>query len=154
MKPRCTCSFIVMIDTQHIPLVINSYLIICKTYSINCLDRIVWQKLNKKCESWKRSKTSWMGHGAWWGLHGGKWKMGTWGLNIALETLHYMFWGLGLLGHPNACGVAHQNLTCFNGCSSTHLTYTWTAIEGLLEANNTFTIWSWNNVKAICKRQV
>jgi hypothetical protein len=27
-----------------------------------------------------------MGHG--WGLHGGTWKMGTWGRNITPETLH------------------------------------------------------------------
>ncbi len=27
-----------------------------------------------------------MGHG--WGLHGGTWKMGGWGQNIALEMLH------------------------------------------------------------------
>jgi hypothetical protein len=59
-----------MIDRQHIPLVINSYLNF-KTYSItfiNCLDRIVWQKLNEEWETWKRSKASWMGHGAWMGI--------------------------------------------------------------------------------------
>ncbi len=29
-----------------------------------------------------------MGHG--WGLHGGTWKMGTWGRHIVLETLHVL----------------------------------------------------------------
>jgi hypothetical protein len=41
-----------------------------------------------------------MGHG--WGSHGGTWKMGAWGQNIALETLHVLakicFEGLGCLG--------------------------------------------------------
>jgi hypothetical protein len=50
-----------------------------------------------------------MGHG--WGLHGGTWKMGGWGQNIALEMLHVfrweMFWGLRLLRHQNTCRVAH-----------------------------------------------
>jgi hypothetical protein len=41
-----------------------------------------------------------MGHG--WGSHGGTWKMGAWGWNIAPETLHVLagicFGGLGCLG--------------------------------------------------------
>jgi hypothetical protein len=43
LKPRCACSFVVTIDMQCIPVVINSYINL-KTYSItfiNCLDKIV-----------------------------------------------------------------------------------------------------------------
>jgi hypothetical protein len=53
---------------------------------INCFNKIVLQKLDKAWESWKRSKVSWMGHV--WGLHGGTWKMGAWGWNIAPKSLH------------------------------------------------------------------
>ncbi len=52
-----------MINMQHILLVINPYLNL-KTYSItfiSCLDKIIWRKLNKKWESWKRPKISLMG---------------------------------------------------------------------------------------------
>jgi len=76
------------INMQCIWLVINSYLNL-KTYSItfiNCFNKVVQQKLNEVLESWKRSKTSWMGHRAW-------------GWNIILGTLHISmgicFEGLG-----------------------------------------------------------
>ncbi len=39
-------------------------------------------------QSWKRSKTSWMGHGAWMGITWGTWKMGEWGRSIAPKMLH------------------------------------------------------------------
>jgi hypothetical protein len=58
-----------------------------------------------------------MGYG--WGLHEGTWKMGTWGQNIVLETLHFlvgdMFWGLKLSRHWNTRWAGRQNLTCFDG---------------------------------------
>jgi len=79
---------------QRIPIVINSYLNL-KTYSItfiNCLYRIVRWKLDKMWESWKRSKASWMGHGAWMGI--------AWG-NM----------GDGRMGLKHSS----QNVTCFGG---------------------------------------
>jgi hypothetical protein len=79
---------------QHIPVVINSYLNFI-TYSItfiNCLDKVVWPKLEEVWESWKRSKASWMGHGAWIGI--------TWG-NM----------GDGRMGLKHSS----QNVTCFGG---------------------------------------
>jgi hypothetical protein len=45
-----------------------------------------------------------MGHG--WGLHGGTWKMGTWGPNIALKMLHVLL------------GICFRGLSC--PCIETH----------------------------------
>jgi hypothetical protein len=37
------------------------------------------KQYDKQCEVEKRSKTSWMGHGAWMKIAWGTWKMGGWG---------------------------------------------------------------------------
>jgi len=63
---------------------------------------VQWKNIRWQCEVEKGLKHhGWvMGHG--WGSHGETWKMGTWGRNIALETLHVlvsgMFHFLGCLG--------------------------------------------------------
>jgi hypothetical protein len=48
-----------------------------------------------------------MRHG--WGSHGGTWKMGAWGQNIPLESLHVlvgnMFWGLSCRGIKTCVGL-------------------------------------------------
>jgi hypothetical protein len=105
---------------QHILVVINSYLNL-KTYSItfiNCLDKVVWWKLDKMWKSWKRFKMSWMGHGAWMAIAWGN--MGDGRMGLKHNSWRYvfwwnMFWGLGLPKHQNVHWVVHRNLTCFSG---------------------------------------
>jgi hypothetical protein len=46
------------------------------------------KNMRRQCKVEKRSKVSWMGHGARWGSHGGTWKMGKWAQNVAPEMLH------------------------------------------------------------------
>jgi hypothetical protein len=98
---------VVMIDTQRLLVIINSYLNL-KTYSItfiNYLDTIVWQKLYEVWESWKRSKASWMGHGAWMGPKH----------NFRNVTCFggICFKGLGCPGIKMHVELCHRNLTCF-----------------------------------------
>jgi len=121
LKLGCACSFIVMIDTWCIPLIINSYLNF-KTYSItfiNCPNRVVWQKLEKMWESWKRFKASWMGHGAWMGIAWGNMENGRMGPKHSSWNVTCfggdMFRGFKLPKHWNTRWVAHLNLTCFGG---------------------------------------
>jgi hypothetical protein len=55
-----------------------------KTSEFNKTIHVDNEKLNKNlnCHGWV------MGHG--WGSHGRTWKMGGWGQNIILETLHVL----------------------------------------------------------------
>ncbi len=160
-------------------------LFVIKTMSKFLVGEWGWRRQNlaKKCMvtmwSWKRSKTSWIGHGAWMGIAWGTWKMGASGWNIvpnmlqvlgaqAAWALKHVTWYVSMGGRFQGSSFeahvlwfaifnrlkwmlgCHRNMTCFRvGCSKAYVARTWKPMLSRLEMSDAFKTCCWNNIRGL-----